>query len=192
MIEKSNTELYLTFYAEARKEVYMRHDFLQKTLTLSMVGIFALLSLAISKPFLFVLVPIFVSFNYINYLYNLISKSVYGAYCRILELHIRHENPQLQGPLFESFVGTFSQDRKRSRNFSSIWALRSALFPLLLLLSVFAYITFGERDLLRDAGICFFFLLDGLATLQYLSLERENFRRIRSTTEALLSQMNRT
>jgi hypothetical protein len=56
--EKCNTDLYLTFYGEARKEVIMRHDFLQKTLTLSMVGIFALLSLAISKPFLFFLLRV--------------------------------------------------------------------------------------------------------------------------------------
>lgn len=176
--DKTRIDLYLKFYDQVRREVYMRHDFLFKIYALSMIGIFSLLKFSVESPALYFLVPVFASFNFVIYLYNFGSKSLYASYGRVLEIRLKREYPLVDVPMLETFGGTFGAERNRSRNFAGIWALRSLLLPVLLVITVAAYFIAGEITPINLILVVTFLVLDILAVLSYVRMEHRNSRTV--------------
>ena len=171
-------DVYLKFYGYGREEIKMRHGFLDKTLSFTMAGVFTLAGFSLQNLKLLFLVPVFISFNFILYSYNLLSKSNYATYNRILEIAMRSEFPFIKIPLMESYIGTFSLQHDKSRNYHSIWALRSLMFPFLLVLSLVAYLYVGQTNVISLVAVSIFLAMDILAVINYMSGERANRRRI--------------
>ncbi len=97
---------------------------------------------------------------------------------RLLEIKLAHEYPELQVPMQETFCGTFEEKRNHSRNFSGIWALRSLLLPVLLIITLFAYFIVGVITVLNLILVSIFLLLNVLALISYIRIESNNAKKI--------------
>lgn len=122
-------ETYLRFYSLLRDEIYKRHDYLERESSLTLLGLLALLGIIAKQRTYLFLLPAFAAFSLVLYLYHLNAKSRVAAYCRIVEIVLQRKW-RFDIPLWETVAGTFSADHNYSRNFLSLWGLRTMLLPL--------------------------------------------------------------
>lgn len=170
----------------------MRHDILNKIFIFSMAGIFTLLNFSIKDPELLFLLPMFIGFIIIIYFYNLSAKSTHAAYLATIEHRILSEYPEIKIPMPETFQGTYSERNRWSRNFKGVWALRTIVLPIMLMLTILVYMMVGEVAIYDLVMVCTISVLAIIAIIAFIVLEAKNAMALARENDDISSDENRS